>query len=255
RLCATLLRDDVVLRLLCYVSCLPAPPTFRPTAPRQPATIGRHPPRAVGRRAGARAAAHAGALALRRAREHRATKRDHQSHRERAGPPDLCAVGPDRPDHRRPAARPERARREARRARAAPRRHLEARGAVRVPGAARGGELRRPAGAITTADLGQLDWPVQGRIVYQFGTATGPNNTRLPWHGIGIAAPAGTPVRSIAGGTVSLAGPLGTYLKSVLVDHGGGYYSFYGYLNDATVAKGERVTKGQILGHVGGGSK
>jgi len=122
------------------------------------------------------------------------------------------------------------------------RREAEARGAATA------------AAAITTADLGQLDWPVQGRIVYQFGTATGPNNTRLPWHGIGIAAPAGTPVRSIAGGTVSLAGPLGTYLKSVLVDHGGGYYSFYGYLNDATVAKGERVTKGQILGHVGGGS-
>ena len=122
------------------------------------------------------------------------------------------------------------------------RREAEARGAATA------------AAAITTADLGQLDWPVQGRVVYQFGTATGPNNTRIPWHGIGIAAPAGTPVRAIAGGTVSLAGPLGTYLTSVLVDHGGGYYSFYGSLNDATVIHGERVTKGQILGHVGGGS-
>src|SRR6266513_2137212 len=121
------------------------------------------------------------------------------------------------------------------------RREAEARGAA-------------TAAAITTADLGQLDWPVQGRIVYQFGTATGPNNTRIPWHGIGIAAPAGTPVRAIAGGTVSLAGPLGTYLTSVLVDHGGGYYSFYGYLSDATVAHGARVTRGQVLGHVGGGS-
>src|SRR6266853_1689080 len=74
------------------------------------------------------------------------------------------------------------------------RREAEARGAATA------------AAAITTADLGQLDWPVQGRIVYQFGTATGPNNTRIPWHGIGIAAPAGTPVRAIAGGTVSLAG-------------------------------------------------
>ncbi|HYL21665.1 MAG TPA: peptidoglycan DD-metalloendopeptidase family protein [Gemmatimonadales bacterium] len=111
-----------------------------------------------------------------------------------------------------------------------------------------------PAAAITTADLGQLDWPVEGRIVYQFGTATGPNNTRIPWHGIGIAAPVGTPVRAIAGGTVSLAGPLGTYLTSVLIDHGGGYYSFYGYLSDAAVTPGTRVVKGQLLGHVGGGS-
>ena len=122
------------------------------------------------------------------------------------------------------------------------RREAEARGAATA------------AAAITTADLGQLDWPVQGRIVYQFGTATGPNKTRIPWHGIGIAAPAGTPVRAIAGGTVSLAGPLGTYLRSVLIDHGGGYYSFYGYLSDATVTQGERVIKGQIVGHVGGGS-
>src|SRR5213595_489701 len=114
--------------------------------------------------------------------------------------------------------------------------------------------VARAAASITTADLGQLDWPVDGRVVYQFGTAVGPNNTRIPWHGIGIAAPLGTPVRAIASGTVSLAGPLGTYLTSVLLDHGGGYYSFYGYLSDAAVAKGERVVKGQIIGHVGGAS-
>jgi murein hydrolase activator len=120
------------------------------------------------------------------------------------------------------------------------RREAEARGAATA------------AAAITTADLGQLDWPVEGRILYQFGTATGPNNTRIPWHGIGIAAPVGTPVRAIANGTVSLAGPLGTYLTSVLLDHGGGYYTFYGYLNDAVVAQGERVAKGQVVGHVGG---
>jgi len=120
------------------------------------------------------------------------------------------------------------------------RREAEARGVA--PGAA----------AITTADLGQLDWPVDGRILYQFGTATGPNNTRIPWHGIGIAAPVGTPVRAIAAGTVSLAGPLGTYLTSVLLDHGGGYYTFYGYLNDASVTQGERVLKGQVIGHIGG---
>ncbi len=117
-------------------------------------------------------------------------------------------------------------------------------------------EARGAAGAatITTADLGQLDWPVDGKVLYQFGTATGPNKTRIPWHGIGIAAPVGTPVRAVAGGTVSLAGALGTYLKSVLIDHGGGYYTFYGYLNDASVTQGERVYRGQVIGHVGGGS-
>ena len=121
------------------------------------------------------------------------------------------------------------------------RREAEARGAA-------------TAAAITTANLGQLDWPVDGRIIYQFGAASGPNKTRIPWHGIGIAAPIGTPVRAIANGTVSLAGPLGTYLTSVLLDHGGGYYSFYGDLNDASVTQGERVLKGAVIGHVGGAS-
>ncbi len=111
-------------------------------------------------------------------------------------------------------------------------------------------------GAITTADLGNLDWPVDGGglIIYPFGTTTGPNNTRIPRHGIGIKAPVGTAVRAVAGGTVSLAGPLGLYLTSVLIDHGGGYYTFYAYLKDATVHQGERVIRGQLIGHVGGQS-
>ncbi len=112
------------------------------------------------------------------------------------------------------------------------------------------------AGSITTADLGGLDWPVEGggSIIYPFGTTTGPNNTRIPRHGIGIRAPVGTAVRAVAPGTVSLAGPLGLYLTSVLLDHGGGYYTFYAYLNDATVKPGDRVIRGQLIGHVGGAS-
>ena len=110
------------------------------------------------------------------------------------------------------------------------------------------------SGAITTADLGALDWPVEGSIIYPFGTTTGPNNTRIPRHGIGIKAPVGTAVRAVAPGTVSLAGNLGLYLTSVLIDHGGGYYTVYAYLNDATVKQGDRVFRGQVIGHVGGES-
>jgi septal ring factor EnvC (AmiA/AmiB activator) len=120
------------------------------------------------------------------------------------------------------------------------RREAEARGGAAAPA------------SISSADLGGLDWPVDGRVIYEFGASVGPNNTRIPWHGIGIAAPAGTPVHAVSAGTVSLAGPLGTYLVSVLLDHGGGYYTFYAYLKDASVSLGQRVLKGQVLGHVGG---
>lgn len=122
------------------------------------------------------------------------------------------------------------------------RREAEARGAVPT------------SGAITSGSLGSLDWPVSGRVVYDFGPAAGPDNTRITWHGIGIAADPGTPVKAVAPGTVALVGPLGTYLTTVIVDHGGGFYTVYASLNDATVVKGDRVIRGQVIGHVGGGS-
>lgn len=108
------------------------------------------------------------------------------------------------------------------------------------------------AGFITTADLGRLEWPVDGRVVYRFGTELGPNNTRIPRHGIGIGAPVGTPVKAVAAGTVVLAEPLGLYLRSVLLDHGAGYYSFYAYLDETLVRKGDAVVRGQVIGRVGG---
>jgi murein hydrolase activator len=122
------------------------------------------------------------------------------------------------------------------------RREAEARGAVPL------------AGAITSTSLGSLDWPVDGRVVYRFGPAAGPSNTRITWHGIGIAAAEGTPVKAVAPGTVALVGPLGTYLTTVILDHGGGFYTVYATLDDAVVTKGERVTRGQVIGHVGGGT-
>jgi septal ring factor EnvC (AmiA/AmiB activator) len=105
---------------------------------------------------------------------------------------------------------------------------------------------------IRTADLGRLDWPVDGEIVYTFGRQPGPGGTTIRWNGIGIAAPAGSPVRSIAAGTVRISQQLGTYGLSVLVDHGGGNYSLYGQLQAADVRVGQTVERGQQVGRVGG---
>ena len=124
----------------------------------------------------------------------------------------------------------------------AARREAEARGAVPL------------TGAITSGSLGSLDWPVDGRVVYQFGPTAGPDNTRITWHGIGIAAPPGTPVKAVAPGAVALVGSLGTYLTTVILDHGGGFYTVYATLDDATVTKGQRVARGEVIGHVGGAS-
>ena len=105
---------------------------------------------------------------------------------------------------------------------------------------------------ITTSDLGQLDWPVTGDIIYNFGRQQLANNTTIRQNGIGIATPVGTPVRAVAAGTVSIAQQLGTYGQSVVLDHGGGFYSVYSYLSDIAVRQGQRVEKGAVIGRSGG---
>ena len=116
--------------------------------------------------------------------------------------------------------------------------------------AARTGATRAPS-TIRTTDLGQLDWPVEGNILYNFGRVVNPNNTTTRWNGIGIAAADGTPVKSVSSGTVALAEVMGTYGNTVIIEHGGGDYSVYGSLRSLGVRKGARVTKGQVLGTVG----
>ncbi len=108
------------------------------------------------------------------------------------------------------------------------------------------------AGSIDMSDLGTLDWPLDGEILYRYGRAPGPDNTTISHLGIGIRTPVGTPVRAVAAGTVDLATVLGTYGPSVLVNHGGGFYTLYLYLSRLDVPQGRRVTQGQTLGLSGG---
>lgn len=107
------------------------------------------------------------------------------------------------------------------------------------------------ASSLRTADLGRLDWPVDGAILYNFGRAVNPNNTTIRWNGIGIGAPAGTPVRSVAAGEVTFVSQIGTYGLTVILQHGDGDYSVYGSLSRADVRVGQDLTKGEVIGAVG----
>ncbi len=111
---------------------------------------------------------------------------------------------------------------------------------------------RAPEGALTEADLGTLEWPVDGEVLYRFGPAPGPDQTRITYHGVGIAAALGTPVRAVAAGVVSRAAPYGTYGPSIILDHGGGFYTLYLYLSRFDVRPGDRVERGQVIGQSGG---
>ncbi len=107
------------------------------------------------------------------------------------------------------------------------------------------------ASALKTSDLGRLNWPVDGEIIYRFGRVVNPNNTATRWNGIGIATASGTPVVAVAPGTVTLAESMGTYGDCVILDHAGGDYSIYCSLGRIGVRVGQRVDKGDALGTVG----
>ncbi|GMR12121.1 MAG: peptidoglycan DD-metalloendopeptidase family protein [Gemmatimonadota bacterium] len=113
--------------------------------------------------------------------------------------------------------------------------------------AARGGR----AGS-STADVGTLEWPIEGDLIYRFGRERQPNGTVLRWNGVGIKAPTGSPVQAVKDGTVVLAGPFEGYGPTVVLSHGAGVYTLYLYLEEIGVVQGREVRSGQIVGTVGG---
>ncbi len=108
------------------------------------------------------------------------------------------------------------------------------------------------APTLTAEHAGSLEWPVDGELIYRFGRERRPNGIVLRWNGIGIRAAVDAPVRAVRAGTVVLAGPFEGYGPTVVLSHGGGYYTLYLYLQEIGVIQGRRVEAGQVVGTVGG---
>jgi len=106
--------------------------------------------------------------------------------------------------------------------------------------------------SLTTEDIGRLDWPVEGRILYRFGRDTLASGGVIRWNGIGIGAPLNTPVHAVEAGRVALVQRLSTYGLTVVVEHGNGYYSLYMQLQSAAVEVGASIRKNEVVGTVGG---
>lgn len=74
-----------------------------------------------------------------------------------------------------------------------------------------------------------------------------------PHTGIDYAAPAGTPVRAVADGTVTFKGYKGAGGNTIYIKHPGnlksGYLHLKGYAKG--IATGKRVSQGQVIGYVG----
>lgn len=104
----------------------------------------------------------------------------------------------------------------------------------------RTGGLGRPTG--------QALWPVRGQTLHNYGEAI---SGELRWKGMVISANEGTQVKAIADGRVLLADWLQGYGLVVVVEHGKGDMSLYGYNQSALVNVGQEVRAGQPIALVG----
>lgn len=121
-------------------------------------------------------------------------------------------------------------------------------GTVAQLGAGRGAGVTLPLRPFR----GALPWPASGIVTGRFGrqkaTASGAGLART---GIEISLAEGQPVRSVHEGVVGYADQFTGYGNLVIVDHGDGAYSLYGYLGSIDVARGDRVDAQALVGASG----
>lgn len=94
--------------------------------------------------------------------------------------------------------------------------------------------------------------PARGLLTSGFGNRRDPiTRGRGNHQGVDIAAAPGAPVRATADGLVTRASRQGGLGKAVFLSHGYGLASRYGHLSEITVKPGQRVRRGDVIGHVG----
>jgi len=99
-------------------------------------------------------------------------------------------------------------------------------------------------------------WPVNGRLLSPYGNRTDPFSEEGAFHrGVDIQAITGTPVHVTADGIVIFSDFEGGYGRLVVVDHGGGFRTYYAHLSRFYVRPGQEVRRGDYVGEVGATGK
>lgn len=131
----------------------------------------------------------------------------------------------------------------------------EGRGAGTVPGSARRGT---PVDQVADASLaarafptlkGHLRLPVRGELMNRYGSPR--EEGGVTWRGLFIRAAVGDVVHAVADGRVVYADWLRGFGNLLILDHGGGYMSLYGYNEGLLRQVGDAVKGGEAVAQVG----
>jgi septal ring factor EnvC (AmiA/AmiB activator) len=105
-----------------------------------------------------------------------------------------------------------------------------------------------PASIPFKSRKGKLPWPVAGRMVERFGESR-KGNVKL--EGIVIESREGENVRAVHSGVVIFADWLRGYGLMLIVDHGDGYMTLYGYNQSLLKKVGDSVEAGEVVSLAG----
>ena len=94
---------------------------------------------------------------------------------------------------------------------------------------------------------GKLPWPLKGRVKRNYGTVQ--NNIR--YDGIWINARSASSVKAVHHGRVVFSDWLRGYGLVLIIDHGSGYMSLYGYNQSLLLETGDWVSAGDTIATVG----
>jgi murein DD-endopeptidase MepM/ murein hydrolase activator NlpD len=105
-----------------------------------------------------------------------------------------------------------------------------------------------PPGVAGTGPAPPFSWPVEGRILSGFGPKPGGRFN----DGVNLKASQGAAVRSAGDGTVAYAGDaIPGFGNLILITHANGYVTAYGHNEALLVARGKKVTRGDVIARAG----
>lgn len=108
---------------------------------------------------------------------------------------------------------------------------------------------RQAAASVAMDGLSRhLQWPVKGKVLHHFGEH---QSGQINWKGIVISANYGDKIKAVDAGTIVFSDYLRGYGLMVLIDHGKGYMTLYGFNQSLTKKEGDRVTAGETIALAG----
>ena len=116
--------------------------------------------------------------------------------------------------------------------------------------------IRQQQEALKTKEFnllkGQLPWPSEGRVVLKFGKQWNSKlKTTTDNPGIDIKGQPGSPIRCTMSGVVTTVTYIRGYGTTIIIDHGGGFYTVYSHVTNIQTNVDSEVRSGDVIAYMG----